>query len=81
MQKIEDLVAATKLGALLKKEEEKKKCKACWIVVGILAAVAIAGIALAVYKCLSRKCDDDFDDVFEICDDDFDDDFFEETEE
>ena len=74
------LLAATKLGAMLKKEEEeKKKSKVCWIVGSILAVLAVAGIAYALYKYFTPKYCDEFDDDFE--DDDFDDDFFEDTEE
>ena len=54
MQKLEELLADTKLGALLKKEEEEKnKGKVCWIVASVLAVVAVAGIAYALYySCL-----------------------------
>ena len=56
MKKMEELLAATKLGALLKKEEEeKKKSKICWILVSILAVAAVAGIAYALYKRLNSK--------------------------
>lgn len=79
MQKMEDLLAATKLGALLKKEEqEQKKSKVCWIVGSIAAVLAVAGIAYALYKYFTPKYCDEFDDDFE--DDDFDDDFFEDSE-
>lgn len=77
MQKMEDLMATTKLKALLKKEEEKKS-KVCWILVTILAVAAVAGIAYALYKYLTPKYYDEFDDDFDY--DEFDDDFFEDTE-
>ena len=79
MKKMEELLAATKLKALLKKEEEEKnKSKVCWILVSILAVVAVAGIAYALYKYLTPKYYDEFDDDFDY--EDFDDDFFEDTE-
>ena len=77
MQKMEDLMATTKLKALLKKEEEKKS-KVCWILVIILAVAAVVGIAYALYKYLTPKYYDEFDDDFDY--DEFDDDFFEDTE-
>ena len=77
MQKMEDLMATTKLKALLKKEEENK-CKMCWVLVTILAVAAVAGIAYALYKYLTPKYYDEFDDDFDY--DEFDDDFFEDTE-
>lgn len=77
MQKMEDLMATTKLKALLKKEEEKKS-KMCWVLVTILAVAAVAGIAYALYKYLTPKYYDEFDDDFDY--DEFDDDFFEDTE-
>ena len=77
MQKMEDLMATTKLKALLKKEEVKKS-KMCWVLVTILAVAAVAGIAYALYKYLTPKYYDEFDDDFDY--DEFDDDFFEDTE-
>lgn len=79
MQKVEELLAATKLGALLKKEEEEKKNnKIFWIVASVLAVFAVAGIAYALYKHFTPKYYDEFDEEFD--EDDFDDDFFEDTE-
>ena len=77
MQKMDELLANAKLKGLLKKEEEKK-CKVCWILVSILAVVAVAGIAYALYKYFTPKYYDEFDDDFDY--EDFDDDFFEDTE-
>ena len=76
MNKVEELIAASKIGEMrgMKKEVEKNS-KAIWIVAIILSIVAVAGIAFALYKCFSSKCYDEFDD-FE--DEDFDDDFFED---
>lgn len=79
MQKLEELLADTKFGALLKKEEEEKnKGKICWIVTSVLAVVAVAGIAYALYKHFTPKYYDEFDEEFD--EDEFDDDFFEDTE-
>lgn len=79
MQKLEELLADTKFGALLKKEEEEKnKGKVCWIVASVLAVVAVAGIAYALYKHFTPKYYDEFDEEFD--EDEFDDDFFEDTE-
>lgn len=76
MNKVEELIAATKLGELMGKKKKKKKCNKVWWIVAIVASVlAVAGISFALYKCFSNKKYDEFDD-FE--DDDFDDDFFED---
>lgn len=77
MSKMNELVTASKLKTLLKKEEEKKS-KVCWILVSILAVAAVAGIAYALYKYFTPKYYDEFDDDFDY--DEFDDDFFEDTE-
>ena len=50
----------------------------CWVLVTILAVAAVAGIAYALYKYLTPKYYDEFDDDFDY--DEFDDDFFEDTE-
>lgn len=79
MQKVDELLAASKIEDLLKKEEENEKsCKLCWILASIFAVLAVAGIAYALYKYFTPKYYDEFDDEFE--DDDFDDDFFEDAE-
>ena len=76
MNKVEELIAATKLGEMMgMKKQEEKNNKTMWIVAVILGVIAVAGIAFALYKCFSSKCDDEFED-FE--DEDFDDDFFED---
>ena len=77
MQKMDELLTTSKLNKLLKKEEEKKS-KICWVLVSILAVAAVAGIAYALYKYLTPKYYDEFDDDFDY--DEFDDDFFEDTE-
>ena len=64
--KIEELIAASKLGELLhKKEEEEEKNKCCkWvlIVLAVIGAVAaIAAIAYGVYRYFTPDYLDDFD--------------------
>ena len=71
MQKVDELLAASKIEDLLKKEEENEKsCKLCWILVGIFAVLAVAGIAYALYKYFTPKYYDEFDDDFDY--DEFD---------
>ena len=69
----------TRLNELLKKkEDEKKTTKVVWIfaIIGIVAAIAIAGYA--IYRFFTPDYLDDFEDDFE---DEFEDDFFDEEEE
>ncbi len=81
MNKLEEIIAASKLGELMHKKEaeEKKKSKILWILAIIGAVAAISGIAYALYRHFSPKCIEDFEDDFEDdFGDDFDDEFFEE---
>lgn len=72
MQKFDELLAASKVNKLIKKEE---KCNTVWMILGIILAVAaVAGIAFALYKFFTAKNMDEFDE-FDICDDDFEDEF------
>ena len=79
MNKVEELIAATKLSELLHKKEEDEKCckKVLWALAIIGAVAAVAGIAYAVYCFLTPDYLEDFEEDFE---DDFDDDFFSEEE-
>lgn len=79
MNRVEDLLAATKLNDLLnrKQEEEKKKSCLVYVLAVIGAIVAVAAIAYGVYKYLTPDYLEDFEDDF----DDFEDDFFEDEEE
>ncbi len=78
MNKIEDILTASKLSDLLSKKEEPKKTNVLlWIFAVIGAIAAVAAIAYAVYKYLTPGCLEDMDDDL---DDDFDDDFFEDEE-
>ncbi len=79
MNKVEEIIAASKLGELLnkQKEEEKKSNKWVWALAIIGGVVVVAGIAIAAYKLLNSKCCSECEDDFE---DDFDEDFFENEE-
>lgn len=79
-EKLDELIAATKLGELIskKEDEDKKCCKKCsTIIIAVLAIVgavaAVAGIAYAVYRYFTPDYLDDFDDE-DFEDEDFDDD-------
>ena len=51
MNKLEDMIAASKLNELLhKKDDEKAKNTLLWVLAVVGAVAAIAGIAYAVYK-------------------------------
>ena len=79
MNKLEELIAATKLSELINKKEDDAQCKkVLWALAIIGAIAAIAGIAYAVYRFFAPDYLEDFDDDFE---DEFDDDFFNEDEE
>lgn len=79
MAKLEEMLAASKLNELIKRNEkevakEEKKCNVVVIVCCIVAAVvAVAGIAYAVYRYFTPDYLEEFDEDFE--DEDFDDDF------
>lgn len=77
MNRFEELITATKIGEMMgkKQEAEKRSCKLCWILAIVGSVVAVAGISFAVYKILSAKKYEEFDD---FDDDEFDDDFFED---
>lgn len=78
MNKIEELIAETKLNELLhKKEDEKQKNIILWVLAIVGAVAAVAGIAYAVYRYFTPDYLEDFEDEF---DDDFDDYFSEEDE-
>lgn len=78
MNKIEDMISATKLGEVLqKRDDDKIKKTILWILAIVGAVVAIAGIAYAVYRFVAPDYLEDFDEEFE---DDFEDDYFDEEE-
>ena len=79
-EKLDELIAATKLGELIskKEDEDKKCCKKCsTIIIAVGAVAAVAGIAYAVYRYFTPDYLDDFDDE-DFEDEDFDDDFEDE---
>ena len=79
MNKLEDMIAASKLNELLhKKDDEKAKHTLLWVLAIVGAVAAIAGIAYAVYKFFTPDYLEDFEEDFE---DDFDDDFFSDDDE
>ena len=78
MSKIEDMIQETRLYEMLKKQEEGKVKKVLlWTLAIVGAVAAIAGIAYAVYRFVTPKYLDEFEEDF---DDDFEDDFFEDEE-
>lgn len=78
MNRVEELIAESKLKDLLnKKEEEKGKKVVLWVLAIIGLVAAVAGIAYAVYKFMTPDYLEDFEDDF---DDDFDDYFSEEDQ-
>ena len=80
MNKIEEIIQASKLSELLNKknEDEKKKNVLVWVLAIVGAVAAVAAIAYAVYRFLTPDYLEDFEDDFE---DDFDDYFEDEDEE
>ena len=79
MNKLEDMIATSKLNELLhKKDDEKAKNTLLWVLAIVGAVAAIAGIAYAVYKFFTPDYLEDFEEDFE---DDFDDDFFSDDDE
>ena len=75
MNKLEDMIAASKLSDLLhKKDDEKAKNTVLWILAIVGAVAAVAGIAYAVYKFFTPDYLEDFEE-------DFDEDFFSDDDE
>ena len=66
MNKLEEVLATSKLNELIhKKEEDEKNCKIILMILAIVGAVAaVAGIAYAVYCFLTPDYLEDFDDDF-----------------
>ena len=76
MNKIEDIISATKLNEILqKRDDDKIKKTILWTLAIVGAVVAIAGIAYAVYRYFTP---DVYEEYEELDDEDFDDDFFED---
>lgn len=78
MNRVEELIAETKLKELLRgKENEKQKNTVLWILAIVGAVTAVAGIAYGVYRFFTPDYLEDFEDDF---DDDFDDYFSEDDQ-
>ena len=78
MNKLEDMIQETRLYEMLKKQDEGKVKKTIlWILAIVGAVAAIAGIAYAVYRFVTPKSLEEFEEDF---DDDFEDEFFEDEE-
>ena len=78
MNKIEEMIAESKLSEILHKNEaEKKRNTVIWVLAIIGAVAAVAGIAYAVYRFFTPDYLEDFEDDF---DDDFDDYFSEDDQ-
>ena len=77
MNKIEEMIAESKLSEILHKNEaEKQKNTVIWVLAIIGAVAAVAGIAYAVYRFFTPDYLDDFEDDF----DDYFDDYFSEDD-
>ena len=77
MNRIEEMIAESKLSEILNRNEaEKQKNTVIWILAIIGAVAAVAGIAYAVYRFFTPDYLEDFEDDF---DDDFDD-YFDEDD-
>lgn len=80
MNRLEDLVNATKLNELINKNEEKKDNTLVMVLAVVGGIALVAGIAYALYRYFKPDYLEDFEDEFDY--DDFDDDdFFEDDEE
>ena len=76
MNKVEELIAETKLKDLLnRKEEEKQKKVILWVLAIIGLVAAVAAIAYGVYKFVTPDYLEDFEDDFD------DDEFFGDADE
>ena len=80
MNRVEDIIAASKLNDILKKKDDNDKTKntVLWVLAIVGAVAAIEGIAYAVYCFFTPDYLEDFEEDF---DDEFDDDFFSEEDE
>lgn len=78
MNKVEEMISATKLNEILRKRDDDKiKKTVLWILAIVGAIVAIAGIAYAVYRFFTPDYLEDFEEDFE---DDFEDEYFDNEE-
>ena len=78
MNRVEELIAETKLKELWnKKSDDKQKNTVIWVLAIIGAVAAVAAIAYGVYRFFTPDYLEDFEEDF---DDDFDDYFSEEDQ-
>ena len=78
MEKIGEMVSASKLSNILsKRDDDKMKKTIIWVLAIVGVVAAIASIAYAVYRWATPDYLDDFEDDFE---DEFEDECFEEDE-
>ena len=78
MNRVEELIAETKLKELLnKKSDDKQKKTVIWVLAIIGSVAAVAAIAYGVYRFFTPDYLEDFEEDF---DDDFDDYFSEEDQ-
>ena len=64
MNRIEELLATTKLNDMMHKKDDDQKTTVLWILAIIGAVAAAAGIAYAVYRFLSPNYLKEFEDEF-----------------
>lgn len=78
MERLEEMISATKLNEILRKrDDDKVKRTILWVLAIVGAVVAIAAIAYGVYRFFTPDYLEDFEEDFE---DDFEDDYFEDEE-
>ena len=78
MERIEEMVSATKLNEILRRRDDDKiKKTILWILAIVGTVAAIAAIAYGVYRYFAPDYLEDFEEDFE---DDFEDDYFEEED-
>jgi hypothetical protein len=76
--KVGDVINASKLGKLLKRDEDEKKPSKLVIIFAIIGVVvAVAAAIYGIYRFFTPDYLDDFEDDFE---DEFDNDFFEDED-
>ena len=78
MERIEEMVSATKLNEILRRRDDDKiKKTILWILAIVGTVAAIAAIAYGVYRYFAPDYLEDFEEDFE---DDFEDEYFEEED-
>ena len=78
MERIEEMVSATKLNEILRRRDDDKiKKTILWVLAIVGTVAAIAAIAYGVYRYFAPDYLEDFEEDFE---DDFEDEYFEEDD-